>query len=119
MREPFARVSIERGACGVHGYGRETEEAAANNSSRGRVSISIMNALIVEVVPRHRITRQIFQRIVRDSLRRREKNGLVRLGGSYGETVERPAKSTRPRRVCGVALMGVRENPFSRRGGIF
>src|SRR5216683_2026082 len=87
LQDAFARVSIARGACGVRGYGRETKEAAGDNSSRGRVSISIMNALIVEVVPRHRITGQIFQRIVRDSLCRREKYGLVGLGGSCGETV--------------------------------
>src|SRR5260370_34187520 len=78
-----------------------------------------MNAFIVEVVPRHGITRQISQRVVRDWLRGRKKHGVMGRCVSGGETVNSPTKSTRPGRVPAGALMGVRKNPFHRSGGMF
>src|SRR5258708_39667479 len=115
----YARRSVA--GCGgrIPVYGGRAEEPAGDNRSRRRVPVAEMNAFIVEVVPRHGITRQISQRVVRHSLRGRKKHGVMGRCVSGGETVNRPTKSTRPGRVRAVALMGVRENPFPRGGGIF
>src|SRR5579864_8420641 len=73
-----------------------------------------MNALVVEVIPRHRITRQVLDGIVRDSFGSRRERRFVSFRICHREAIQCPSLSSGPCRVSAETLMRMGENPLSR-----
>src|SRR5260370_7891197 len=75
-----------------------------------------MDALIVKVVPRHEVARQVFDGVVCDLLSSYQEQRLMSFRICRREAIQCPSESSGPSGVGAKALMRVCEKPLSRRG---
>src|SRR5260370_8951238 len=75
-----------------------------------------MDALIVKVVPRHEVARQVFDGVVCDLLSSYQEQRLMSFRICRREAIQCPSESSGPSGVGAKALMRVGEKPLSRLG---
>src|SRR5882762_4550516 len=94
LYDSFSRFPITPGACTLGGYKGKTEQPSSDNGGCRRVPVSKMDALVVKVVPRDGVVRQVLDSIVRDPLGSRQEQRLMRLRVRHREAIQRPTESS-------------------------
>src|SRR5215813_12676228 len=106
LGDALALLAINVGFALVGNLLGQTEQPACDNYRGRTISISVMNALIVEVEPGHDV--------IRDLCRRGKQPDIVSSSVAFAESVKRPARAARPCRTGSEPLMRVGEDYISR-----
>src|SRR5215813_8842057 len=114
LGDALALLAINVGFALVGNLLGQTEQPACDNYRGRTISISVMNALIVEVEPGHAVIRQFADHVIRDLCRRGKQPDIVSSSVAFAESVKRPARAARPCRTGSEPLMRVGEDYISR-----
>src|SRR5882724_3594721 len=110
----FPRLPVPRSALLVARQGRKPEKTASDDRSRRGVAITEMDTFIAKVIPGNIVLRQVFDGIVRGSLRGLEQTWFMRLGVGDREAIDGPAGSARPTCIGTKSLVGMSKHPIAR-----
>src|SRR5258708_31839179 len=114
LRDTPALLAISYGLVLVRDLMGKFEEATGHDCGGRTGAVAVMHAVIVEVVPRDTVVRQLADDVVCNFFCSRKEFGVVRSGGSLGESIKRPCRAAGPRGAGTESLMCVSEQQFAR-----